>query len=814
MVGRKRSAPQRQQKSVPNNDQGSIYSQLLAEAGVHDAQASSASERPVKRLRPGERRPEKLKRGSIEPDQASKALKEADREEEENSDDDVEFFDVELPVPTVQTFERESEDEDDDYIEDAQFEDIDFTAIAEASEPKEEQSKDLELNLTAQRARTTPTKRAGERKKPITKEERDRRTDIHKTHLLCLLSHAARRNHWCNDKTVQDMLRPHLADKMVYYLTPGSHLPQFGQAESLKTGLKQAGDMWRTKFEVRERGLRRARWAEDADDLQHYELPDDLESCMDRQDFRDAASKLHGSRDVGAQLYCALLRSVGVRARLVCSLQPLGYGPGAPTLPKPSKSSINAKKAKTEASQAQVAKYKQTADAVNAPVASGSTARKRLGHPLAASYDFEPTASPPKRRPTFEGPRKIRESAYPVYWVEILDTGHQKWQPVDAVVTHTFWKPKVLEPPITHKENMLNYVVAFEADGTAKDVTIRYAKAYAAKTRRMRVDGGTAEGGTRWWQAALKRFRRHVATDLDQIEAIELAGMEAREPMPRNVQDFKDHPVFALERHLRRHEVLVPTANPSGTVAAGSRAPLEKVYRRKDVRIARTADKWHRLGREVKPNEIPAKWLPKKKKLKHPDFEDEGEEADDAGVPIYTEDQTELYEPPPVRDGKVPKNKFGNVEVYVPSMIPSGAIHIVHEHAARAAYTIGADYAPALTGFQFKGRHGTAVLNGIVVAEEYEDAIQAVIAGLNDVEQQLEEERKALAALKLWRRLLMGLRIRERIWSGVDPEERKAADKEAEAQAALDEEMADAPSDVTEEFEMEDDEGGGGFLIE
>lgn len=813
MVGRKRSASQRQQKPIPKNDQGSIYSQLLAEAGVGDAQASSASEQPRKRLRPGERRPDKRKRDPIEPEQASKALKEGDEEEQEDSDEDVEFFDVELPVPTVQTFERESEDEDDE-DEEAQFEDIDFAALAEASEPKKEQSKDLELNLTAQRARTTPTKPAGERKKPITKEERDRRTDIHKTHLLCLLSHAARRNHWCNDTAVQDMLRSHLTDKMVYYLTPGSHLPQFGQAESLKTGLKHAGDMWRTKFEVRERGLRRARWAEDVEDLQHYELPDDLESCMDRQDFRDAASKLHGSRDVGAQLYCALLRSIGVRARLVCSLQPLGYGPGAPTLPKPSKSTIKSKKARIDDSNAQVAKYQQMADAANAPTASASTARRRLGHPLAASYNFEPTASPPKRRTTFEGPRKIRESAYPVYWVEILDTGHQKWQPVDAVVTHTFWKPKVLEPPITDKENMLNYVIAFEADGSAKDVTIRYAKAYAAKTRRTRVDGGTAEGGARWWQNALKRFRRHVATDLDQIEAIELAEMEAREPMPRNVQDFKDHPVFALERHLRRHEVLVPTANPSGTVAAGSRAPLEKVYRRKDVRIARTADKWYRLGREVKPNEIPAKWLPKKKKFKHPDFEDEGEEADDAGVPIYTEDQTELYEPPPVRDGKVPKNKFGNVEVYVPSMVPSGAIHIVHEHAARAAYIIGADYAPALTGFQFKGRHGTAVLNGVVVAEEYEDAIQAVIAGLNDVEQQMEEERKALAALKLWRRLLMGLRIRERIWSGVDPEERMAADKEAEAQAALDEEMEDAPSDVTEEFDMEDDEGGGGFLIE
>jgi xeroderma pigmentosum group C-complementing protein len=299
---------------------------------------------------------------------------------------------------------------------------------------------------------------------------------------------------------------------------------------------------------------------------------------------------------------------------------------------------------------------------------------------------------------------------------------------------------------------------------------------------------------------------------LDQIEDSELTGEEAREPMPRNVQDFKDHPVYALERHMRRHEVLVPEAKPSGTVGAGSRAPLEKIYRRKDVRIARSAEKWYRMGREVKPNEIPAKWLQKKARPKGSRYDDrdEADMEDDAGTPIYTMEQTELYEPPPVRNGRVPKNKFGNIDAYVPSMIPRGAVHIIHEQAARAAFITGVDYAPALMGFQFKGRHGTAVLNGIVVAKEFEAAILSVIDGLEDVEQEMEDERRRLGALRMWRRFLMGLRIRERIWSGVDEEERKEADREAEMEA----ELANAGSDVTDEFDMEVDDEGGGFLIE
>lgn len=544
-----------------------------------------------------------------------------------------------------------------------------------------------------------------------------------------------------------------------------------------------------------------------------------MDSCLDRHDFRNAARTLQGSRDVGAQLYCALLRRAGVRARLVCSLQPLPCVSGAPTIPKPKAGKSPAKPSKREKTLASIANHQKMSKSARDEVvaeAGSSTARRRLGHPAAASFDFEAKRAPKGSKPVFKTPKRIRESGYPIYWVEVLDAGHQKWQPVDAVVTHTFWKPKALEPPITDKENSLSYAVAFDADGTAKDVTKRYAKAYTAKTRKLRIETAM-EGGDEWWRKTMKNFKSRYTDDLDEIEDNELAGAEAREPMPRNVQDFKDHPIYALERHLRRNEVLIRDATPSGTVGTGSKGPLEKIYRRKDVRVGRTVDKWYRLGREVKPMEIPAKWLPKKAKRKGRSW-DEDEDEDEqgvAGTPLYTLDQTELYEPAPVRDGKVPKNKFGNIDVYVPSMVPRGGVHINHENARLAAHVIGVDYAPALTGFSFNGRQGTAVLSGVVVATESEDATNAVIEGLADLEQEFEEERRRLGALKMWRRMLMSLRIREQVWAGVDPEMRREAERDADMKA----EMENAESDVTEEFDMEvdsedDDLGGGGFMAD
>ena len=52
-------------------------------------------------------------------------------------------------------------------------------------------------------------------------------------------------------------------------------------------------------------------------------VPKDIDLPIEKEDFQTLAIKRKASRDVGAQLFCALLRSVGLDVRLVCSLQPL-----------------------------------------------------------------------------------------------------------------------------------------------------------------------------------------------------------------------------------------------------------------------------------------------------------------------------------------------------------------------------------------------------------------------------------------------------------------------------------------------------------
>ena len=89
--------------------------------------------------------------------------------------------------------------------------------------------------------------------------------------------------------------------------------------------------------------------------------------------------------------------------------------------------------------------------------------------------------------------------------MEAFNTAEQKWIPVDPLVTHTINKAHKFEPPASDSSNAMSYVVAFQSDGSVRDVTRRYAKAYNAKIRRFRVEA--TKGGERWWRKALKTFR-------------------------------------------------------------------------------------------------------------------------------------------------------------------------------------------------------------------------------------------------------------------------------------------------------------------
>ena len=495
---------------------------------------------------------------------------------------------------------------------------------------------------------------------------------------------------------------------------------------------------------------------------------------------------MSGSRDLGAQLFCALLRSLAVETRLVFSLQPLPFSGVAKgvTPEKPRPQYIYASRGP-----------------FNAPAhdtsTSGGTATSSNPRWRASEYTSEEQAVSTQLTTPRSSKKRIKDSPFPIFWVEVFSPSITKWISVDPLVRHTFNKPRTgYEPAASDRLNSMSYVIAFEDDDTAKDVTRRYASQVNAKTRKVRVE--STKGGEKWWRRTMDFFRRPFPEARDEVENDELTARAAQEGMPKSIVDFKGHPIFALERHLRRNEVIYPLRE-AGKISAGAVGKVESVYRQKDVHVVRSADQWYRKGRDVKEGEQPLKRAATTRRSNRNTPMDE-DEVGEGGTGLYAQFQTDVYFPPPALHGKVPRNAYGNLDVYVPSMIPAGAIHLQHPVASRAARILGIDSADAVTGFDFKGRQGTAVVNGIVTAAEYRESLVEVIRGMERDQADAEEAKRTHVALQMWRRFMTALRIKEKI-------EKEYADADADSDEATNDQKYNGS-------ESGDDEMGGGFLAD
>lgn len=136
------------------------------------------------------------------------------------------------------------------------------------------------------------------------------------------------------------------------------------------------------------------------------------------------------------------------------------------------------------------------------------------------------------------------------------------------------------------------------------------------------------------------------------------------------------------------------------------------------------------------------------------------------------------------------------------------------DEAVKAARILGIDFAPALVGFEFHGRHGTAVLKGVVVAAEFRPAMEAAIGGLRDDHRREVEEAKSEKALKMWKHYMMSLRIKQRVDTyRVEGEDETESSERNGDEAEEDQDYASERAQ-SEDSQEDSDHGGGGFLPE
>ncbi len=357
---------------------------------------------------------------------------------------------------------------------------------------------------------------------------------------------------------------------------------------------------------------------------------------------------------MGAQLFTALIRGLGLEARLVTSLQPVGFGwskneeasekrrnlpktltmSGADEIVLSEESEPGIMSAATKTSKKASKTFggnDRTRGAKSAPIDLSEDLGRDSGEDTPSSDDdasvIDVTPSTPRKRANMN---YDRDMSFPTYWTEIISPITSEIIPVDPMIL----TPSVATNPehlaqfesrgakADKAKQVFGYVVAYSTDGTAKDVTTRYLKRHMwpGRTKGVRIPVEkipvyNKRGKIKhyedydWFKTVMSGYSRtaDMRTLADDIEEKDLKAVKPEKKEPKasegTLQGFKNSAEYVLERHLRREEALRPGSKPvkTFTTGKGDKAKEEPVYRRDDIEICRTGESWHKEGRAVKP---------------------------------------------------------------------------------------------------------------------------------------------------------------------------------------------------------------------
>lgn len=187
------------------------------------------------------------------------------------------------------------------------------------------------------------------------------------------------------------------------------------------------------------------------------------------------------------------------------------------------------------------------------------------------------------------------------------------------------------------------------------------------------------------------------------------------------------------------------------------------MYSRDCVHTLHSKDTWLKKARVVRIGEVPYKMVKGYSNQARRARMAEPANREKKDLPLFGLWQTEEYQPPVAVDGKVPRNEFGNVYLFQPSMLPVGCVQLNLPNLNRVARKLDIDCVPAVTGFDFHGGYSHPVTEGYVVCEEYKEMLVEAWANEEVAREKKEKEKREKRILGNWKLMVKGLLIKERL---------------------------------------------------
>jgi hypothetical protein len=332
-------------------------------------------------------------------------------------------------------------------------------------------------------------------------------------------------------------------------------------------------------------------------------------------------------------------------------------------------------------------------------------------------------------------------------WLEVFCPSEYRWISLDPV-NNLVDKPKLYETATDTR--WLAVIGCYKGNFgyILHDVTPRYAAKWAVTSNKRKSLGEV------YWNGVQLSFSAKLSQAEKQLYDEEEAELHSShsEEMPTSLAAFKNHPKYVLEEQLKKFEVLHPRA-PLGSVKLKGQAGETQVFSRSAVQLLHTKDRWIRAGRKLRRSEEgnPVKQVKahhSKKKIKGIIVE-ENILAD-----LYGIWQTDEFKPEAARDGKVPKNERGHVDLWDSSHLPPGCVHLPYPRIRPVANKLGVDCAEAMVGFEVHGGRSVPKFDGIIVCQEFAQIVLDAYWAREKELQQKEEEKQKEKMLFNWKSLI------------------------------------------------------------
>ncbi|WEJ97204.1 hypothetical protein PSN45_004752 [Yamadazyma tenuis] len=322
----------------------------------------------------------------------------------------------------------------------------------------------------------------------------------------------------------------------------------------------------------------------------------------------------------------------------------------------------------------------------------------------------------------------------------------------------------------------MTYVISLGASNHILDVSARYMKNISYRWFK-RLDLRTEAGRSYLLFSSIIRVLNNNTplSDNSELKSLEYLGLHNYD-IPQTRAAIKRSANFVTHASLRYDEVIDKDTKPIIRVKIdGKRVP---VFLRNSVTVGKSEQQWKFLGRSILPDKVDdyikttRALLPRtisRKRVYNLNVLNNQPELN--AVKLYSFSQTCSYIKPKVQFLKdqiiLPKNKFGNIEVFKETMVPDGCTWLKLsniESILNDKKNTDIQFVPVVTGFSFtKTGYAIPTKNGVIVLDNNVKKAKKFWLNFKINQHRNERKERGFASLRNWSDFITRMRIRSRL---------------------------------------------------